>query len=270
MKRLGLLSPLAATLCNLLIAYGAYFLARVIYFCENYSFFSQGLSFSYIMEMMRGALVFDTSAILVTNIPYFVLMLFPLHFKETIFYQKLCRFIFLLINGLALAINLCDAVYFRFTMRRTTTTVFSEFSNEGNLGGIFMTETLRHFYLVILFVFIVWAMYRLYRLSPLASHHSPLKWWHYDLATLLSLAAFAPFVVAGIRGGFTTAVRPITISNANQYVNRPIDAALVLNTPSLYIAPLVRPSLSYPTTFGMQQRWTPSIRLFMSPTIPCP
>jgi phosphoglycerol transferase MdoB-like AlkP superfamily enzyme len=235
MKRLGLLSPLAATLCNLLIAYGAYFLARVIYFFENYSFFSQGLSFSYIMEMMRGALVFDTSAILVTNIPYIVLMLFPLHFKETISYQKLCRFIFLLINGLALAINLCDAVYFRFTMRRTTTTVFSEFSNEGNLGGIFMTETLRHFYLVILFVFIVWAMYRLYRLSPLASHHSPLKWWHYDLATLLSLAAFAPFVVAGIRGGFTTAVRPITISNANQYVNRPIDAALVLNTPfSLY------------------------------------
>ena len=235
MKRLGLLSPLAATLCNLLIAYGAYFLARIIYFCENYSFFSQGLSFSYIMEMMRGALVFDTSAILVTNIPYIVLMLFPLHFKETIFYQKLCRFIFLLINGLALAINLCDAVYFRFTMRRTTTTVFSEFSNEGNLGGIFMTETLRHFYLVILFVFIVWAMYRLYRLSPLASHHSPLTWWHYDLATLLSLAAFAPFVVAGIRGGFTTAVRPITISNANQYVNRPIDAALVLNTPfSLY------------------------------------
>ena len=45
----------------------------------------------------------------------------------------------------------------------------------------------------------------------------------------------APFVVAGIRGGFTTAVRPITISNANQYADRPIEAALILNTPfSLY------------------------------------
>jgi len=45
----------------------------------------------------------------------------------------------------------------------------------------------------------------------------------------------APFVVAGIRGGFATAVRPITISNANQYVDRPVEAALVLNTPfSLY------------------------------------
>ena len=76
-------------------------------------------------------------------------------------------------------------------------------------------------------------VYRLYRMTGLK--HKELTWWHYDLATLLSLAALAPFVVAGIRGGFATAVRPITISNANQYVDRPTDAALVLNTPfSLY------------------------------------
>jgi phosphoglycerol transferase MdoB-like AlkP superfamily enzyme len=47
----------------------------------------------------------------------------------------------------------------------------------------------------------------------------------------LVLAVSVPLIIAGIRGGFTTAVRPITISNANQYVNRPIEAALVLNTP---------------------------------------
>ena len=233
MKRLGLLSPLTAVLCNLLIAYGAYFLARIIYFFENYSFFAQNLSFSHLMEMLGGGLVFDTSAILVTNIPYIVMMLFPLHLKENAAYQKLCRAVFLIINGSALAVNLCDAVYFRFTMRRTTTTVFSEFSNEGNLGSIFLTETLRHIYLLVLFVIIVWAMYRLYRMTGLK--HQSLSWWRYDLITLLSLAALAPFVVAGIRGGFATAVRPITVSNANQYANRPVEAALVLNTPfSLY------------------------------------
>ena len=224
---------MTAVLCNLLIAYGAYFLARIIYFFENYSFFAQNLSFSHLMEMLGGGLVFDTSAILVTNIPYIVMMLFPLHLKENAAYQKLCRAVFLIINGSALAVNLCDAVYFRFTMRRTTTTVFSEFSNEGNLGSIFLTETLRHIYLLVLFVIIVWAMYRLYRMTGLK--HQSLSWWRYDLITLLSLAALAPFVVAGIRGGFATAVRPITVSNANQYANRPVEAALVLNTPfSLY------------------------------------
>jgi phosphoglycerol transferase MdoB-like AlkP superfamily enzyme len=232
-RKIGLLSPIVAILFNLLIAYVVYFIARISYLFENWSYFSQNLSFGHLMEMLGGGLVFDTSAILVTNIPYIVLMLFPLHQKETRFYKQLCKWVFLIINSLALAINLCDAVYFRFTMRRTTTTVFSEFSNEGNLGGIFLTETLRHWYLVLVFVLLVWLMYRFYRTTNLDSRK--LSWWRYDLVALLSLAAFAPFVVAGIRGGFTTAVRPITISNANQYVDRPVEAALVLNTPfSLY------------------------------------
>ena len=232
-EHIKLLSPLGATLYNLLMVYVVYFIARIAYLLENWSYFSPNLSFGHIMEMLAGGLVFDTSAILVTNIPYIVMMLFPLHQKETNIYQQVSKGVFLFINGLALAVNLCDAVYFRFTMRRTTTTIFSEFSNEGNLGGIFLTETLRHWYLVLLFVFIVWLMYRLYRTAGL--YRRELVWWRYDVATLLSLAAFAPFVVAGIRGGFTTAVRPITISNANQYVDRPVEAALVLNTPfSLY------------------------------------
>ena len=159
-------------------------------------------------------------------------MLLPWHGKETKAYHSLCRWVYLIINGLALAVNLCDAVYFRYTMRRTTTTVFSEFSNENNLSSVFFTETLRHIYLVVLFLLVMWALYRLY---VDYSHSSVKKWWRYDLAMLLSLAALAPFVVAGIRGGFTTAVRPVTISNANQYVDRPVEAALVLNTPfSLY------------------------------------
>ena len=232
-KRFGYLAPLTAMLCNLVIAYILYFLARIIYLLVNYSYFEQGLSFSHLTEMLGGGLVFDTSAILVTNIPYIVLMLLPWHKKENNTYQLVCKWGFIVINGLALAINLCDSVYFRYTMRRTTTTVFSEFSNEGNLGSIFLTETLHHWYLVIIFTILIWGVWKLYVKTGL--EWKRLRPWPYALTVFLSLAAFAPFVVAGIRGGFTTAVRPITISNANQYVNRPIDAALVLNTPfSLY------------------------------------
>ena len=232
-KRFRYLAPLTAMLCNLGIAYILYFLARIIYLLVNYSYFGQGLSISHLMEMLGGGLVFDTSAILVTNIPYIVLMLLPWHRKENNTYQQICKWVFIVINGLALTINLCDSVYFRYTMRRTTTTVFSEFSNEGNLGSIFLTETLHHWYLVIAFVLLIWGVWKLYVKTGL--EWKRLRPWPYALTVFLSLAAFAPFVVAGIRGGFTTAVRPITISNANQYVNRPIEAALVLNTPfSLY------------------------------------
>ena len=232
-KRLGYLAPLAAMLCNLGIAYILYFLARIIYLLINHEYFEQDLTASHLLEMLQGGLVFDTSAILVTNIPYIVLMLLPWHGKENKTWQTVCKWVFLVINGLALAINLCDAVYFRYTMRRTTTTVFSEFANEGNLGSVFLTEVFHHIYLIVIFVVLMWGAWRLYVQTGLQK--AELRKMRYNVVVLLSLAAFAPFVVAGIRGGFTTAVRPITISNANQYVNRPIEAALVLNTPfSLY------------------------------------
>ncbi len=49
--------------------------------------------------------------------------------------------------------------------------------------------------------------------------------------SILGLLIFVPLCVAGIRGGFTTAVRPITVSNATQYVNNSTESVLILNTP---------------------------------------
>ncbi len=250
-KRYQLLTPLAVIACNLLLAYAVYFLARIIYLTINYSYFYQDLTLVHLFELLGAGLVFDTSAILVTNIPYIVLMLLPWHGKERPAYQQFCRWVFVIVNSLALAINLIDACYFRFTMRRTTTTVFSEFANEQNLGSIFFTETLNHLYLVFLFAFVAWGLYRLARYSTL--RHDTLRWWHYDVAMLLSLAFAAPFVVAGIRGGFATAVRPITISNANQYVNRPIEAALVLNTPFSLYRTIGKDVFSVPDYFASEQ-----------------
>ena len=213
-----------AVVWNLGLAYVVYMLARVVFLVKNYSYFEQGLTWGHLMEMFGGGLVFDTAAILVTNIPYIVLaLLLP--------WKKPTKWVYMIINSVALAMNLADSVYFRYTMSRTTTTMFSEFQNEGNLGGIIGTEVLQQWYLVVVFGVVVYGIWRLYKdNAQFIMHHAQLKVKWYA-AQVVVLAAMAPFVVAGIRGGFTTAVRPITISNANQYVNRPVEAALVLNTP---------------------------------------
>ena len=225
-KKTGYLSSLVALLCNLAIAYVLYFLARMVYLLVNYSYFEQGLSLSSMTEILRGGLVFDTSAILVTHIPYIVLLLLTP-------WRKLAKWVYVVVNSVAFASNLADSVYFRYTMRRTTTTVFSEFQNENNLLGVFGTEMVNHWYLVLLFVALVYVIWKLYRDPGKANVGK--CWWRWYPIQVVLLAALAPFVVAGIRGGFATAVRPITISNANQYVDRPTEAALVLNTPfSIY------------------------------------
>ena len=223
---LGYLSPIGTVLWNLGMAYVVYFIARLVFLMTNYSFYEGHLAFPHLMEMLGGGLVFDTAAILVTNSLYIVILLLTP-------WRRLAQWVYVVINAVALAVNLADCVYFRFTMRRTTTTVFNEFQNENNLAGVIGTEMVNHWYLVLLFIILVYAMWKLYR-SP--GKAVPIgKWWVWYPSQVLLLAACAPFVVAGIRGGFTTAVRPITISNANQYVDRPIEAALVLNTPfSIY------------------------------------
>ncbi len=230
-------SSFACMAINLLLVYAAYEICRFTYLFENWSTFSPNLTWSSLSEILRGGWMFDTSAILYTNALYIVMMLLPLHYKESNTWQKAARWVFIASNALCITINLADSVYFQYTGRRTTATIFSEFGNEGNILSILGVELLRHWYLVILGALMIWGLWQLYAMPrgerPAILRH-PLtirRATTYYLVHTLILIACVPLCVFGMRGGATTAVRPITISNANQYVDRPSEAALVLNTP---------------------------------------
>ena len=239
-------SPLLAVLWNLLLVYFVYQIARLEYWLENTDYLN------YTFDVWQGGLLFDTSAILYTNALYVVLMLFPWHAKETTAFHRICKWLFVIVNGATFAINLMDSVYFQYTMRRTTTTVFDEFSREGNLGSIIGKEFLSHWYLLLLFALVMAVLWKLYAMPYLNTKR--LNWWKYSIACLLSLLLFTPFCIAGMRGGFTTAVRPITISNANQYTKHPADAALVLNTPFSLIRTIGTNVFVVPNYFDSQEK----------------
>ena len=222
-------APLLTVVCNLVLAYVVYFVCRIVFLLTNYSSFSDNLTAGHLMEMLRGGFLFDSSAIMYTNVLWIVMVLFPLHLKETPTYRKVCKWLFVVVNSLAVVMNLCDCVYFQYTSRRTTSTVFSEFSHEGNLAGIFGTELIRHWYLLLIGVVLIYGLWRLYFSHNLKRH--TICWWRYSLATLVSILLMVPCILGGMRGGLAHSVRPITVSNANQYVNHPTEAAIVLNTP---------------------------------------
>ena len=214
---------------NLMWAYVAYFVCRLAYGIENWSVLGGNFTSGNMGEVLKGGLMFDTSAIMYTNSLYMVLMLLPLHVKECRGWQKMAKCVFVVVNALAICINLADSVYFKYTGRRTTATIFSEFGNEGNLGSVIGVEFLNHWYWVLLALGLIVALAKLYAMpSSVLKIKSMFK---YYVVQLLALLLFLPMCIGGMRGGLTKAVRPITISNANQYVDRPEDAALVLNTP---------------------------------------
>ncbi len=222
-------SPLAALCLNILLAYGAFAVAHVAYALENYSYFAPAFSFSALPDLLVGTLRFDTSGMVYVNMLYAILMLFPLWLKENDVYHRFCRVVFVVLNGIAFVANMADAVYFRYTLRRTTSTVFKEFAGEDNLVGIFAIEILRHWYLLLLSIAVIYLLWRLYTMPK--CNCASLRPIVYFATGILVFAAVVGLSIAGMRGGFTRATRPITLSNANQYVSRPVDAALILNTP---------------------------------------
>lgn len=226
-------SNVLAVLINLGIVYVLYMVTRVAYVLENWSTLSVGWDQLSMGELIAGSLRFDSSAILYTNWLWIILMLLPIHTKERPRWHTMCKWVFVVINSLGLTINLVDTVYSQFTGRRTTATFFAEFSNEGNLGGIFFTELIGHWYLLLLGIALVAALWFLYFKpdnSKLTTHNSKLITQYY-LATSFGLLVAIPFSIFAMRGGFTRDTRPITISNANQYVHSPQQASIVLNTP---------------------------------------
>lgn len=275
----SVVAPLMATAFNILLIYLAYSLTRLEYLLENLDYFRQNIADGSIFRLFIGGAVFDTPGIFYTNALYVLLMLLPLHLKERKGYYAFCKWLFIIINGFFLLLNIADSVYFNYTMKRTTWGIFSEFGNE-SFGKIFGVEIVRHWYLVIYFIGLMLCLWKTY-VSPAIDIKKQSLTRYYVLA-IGSLAVAGLTVVGGIRGGFINHwylyilafpflyigwklfrekrtsvktwgyisggigiilvclapiggwrhrdIRPIALSNANAYSDRPIETALVLNT----------------------------------------
>ncbi len=235
-------SPITALICNLLLIFVLFSVTRLIFVACNISLYADHLDAAYLTSLLTAGLRFDCSAILYLNCWLIVGFLLPFHKKEySAGYYKVLKVIFVIVNFIALAANLCDCAYFPFTGRRTTWNVIGEFGNEGNFLTIILHECLPYWYLFLAAVALVWILWKGFVMPKtvkkertnwaMGSSRTRIALKRYYIGMPLALILAAALTIAGMRGGFTTAVRPITLSNANQYVSNAIDAGIVLNTP---------------------------------------
>ena len=259
-KLKGIYPPLkflTYTIINILIAYIVFGICRLVFFISNIEYFPN-VEIGNIIPIIKGGLMFDTAGIIYMNILYIVLMLIPLHWRETKFWQSLSKWIFIITNSLAIILNFIDSVYFRYTNRRTTASVFSEFEKEDNIGKIIGNELINNYILVILGILLIYTIYKIYR-NPIKEtvsqkgKQSVKNIIIYYTTSIVIFAAAVPLCIAGIRGGFAHSTRPITISNANQYVNRPIESAIVLNTPFSIIRTIGKTVYEKPNYFSYEE-----------------
>ena len=205
-----------------------YTFLRLGFYGFNASQFPQ-VAVGELLFMLAGGVKFDIVALLYINILYILLESIPVPFKYSPKYSQVKKWVFVITNSIGVALNLVDFAYYPFTLKRTTGTVFSQFSNEENILTLFLDFGLEYWYLILLFGVIVWGIIKLY---DLISVERPvvINWKFYSVHLgMLLLVAF--LFVGGVRGGWAHSTRPITLSNAGDYVKSPEEMNIVLNTP---------------------------------------
>jgi phosphoglycerol transferase MdoB-like AlkP superfamily enzyme len=183
------------------------------------------------ITICSGGIKFDLSAVLYTNILYLMMMVLPFRFRYNDKYQKTAKWIFIVTNAIAILMNCIDMIYFKFTNRRTTMSVFSEFSHENNMTKIFSESIIQYWYVTIFGLACFFLLYKLYYRPKFALTENKKNYLKYYIKNTIAFLLIVMFTIFGMRGGIGSFVRPITLSNANKYVNKSIESAIVLNTP---------------------------------------
>ena len=268
---------------RLLLAYIIYTLCRAVFLIYNLDLL-QPMSGADLWNIFRGGLMFDTTAILYTNILYLVLSFIPAPFVFNRIYQKILRILYVTVNFICVCMNLGDTVYFPFSMRRVSMTFFSEFTGDINFGTILLESLAMFWYItligIILLLLLIWLSgsfrdikspayaARTAGAATIATAASALSlpqrrrtMWRALGLQALALIITAPLFIIGVRGGATRTMRPITLSNAGDFVQVAIHTQAVLNTPFSIIRTIGKAKFTkqnfYPTEAALEQVFTP-------------
>jgi len=218
-----------ALLLRLLLIMFLFTLSRIGFYFFNMSFFPD-MALGNFLTLLWGGLRFDLTALLYVNILYILLMILPFDFRFRYRYQEIVKYLFFITNGLALATNVVDFIYYKFTLRRTSADVFRQFENEQNMGGLFIEFLFDYWYAVFFWIFLMVLMVKIYNRIKIWGPQMKSRTLYYSSGFFV-IPLIAIFIIGGIRGGFRHSTRPITLSNAGEFVRDPRDISIVLNTP---------------------------------------
>src|SRR5665647_3817030 len=194
-------------------------LCRVGFFLFNNKMFP-GVTLSQLITILKGGLSFDISAVVYINMLFILLHIFPFEVRYKELYQVILKYIFFITNGIAIAMNGMDFVYYRFVYKRATADVFKTFEHETNLVKLFF-RFLYDYWPATLFTLFVWfLMVYLYNKVKTEKPRPVNKFGYYSV-NILMIPLVIALVVGAARGGYKHSTRPITISNAARYVDTP-------------------------------------------------
>src|SRR5688572_8602102 len=173
-----------ALLLSLLWVMFLFSVSRIAFYLYNISFFPD-MTPARFMTILWGGLHFDLTAVLYTNVLFIFLMILPFRFRFRAGYRKLVKWVFFLTNGIALAFNTADIVYYRFTLRRTTASLFSQFQHEENLGMLLPKFLVDYWHVTLFYIFLMLLLVQGYNRIRIEGPQLRNRWAYYIAALVV-------------------------------------------------------------------------------------
>lgn len=239
---------------NFVLMIAIYMIMRWVFYYMNIKHFPD-VTLSDMMAMMVGGLRFDLSALCYLNVVCVVLQFAPLKRRDTVGYQRIVKIIFWVVNIVGIVVNAADIVYFEFGGRRTTWTIFSEFGGESNLGKILLNSITGYWQVWLTGIALIAAIILLYY-NPIKHDRArgdyPSARVYYPVHSAIFLLAIV-LTIGGMRGGLALKMHPMRQDTAEMYCNRPLEAAIVLNTPFTMLTTMHKKGYNDPKFFNEEE-----------------
>lgn len=207
-----------------------YSLCRILFYSINFSLFSS-VPFSELGFILIHGVRFDIVAIVYCNVFFILLHILPLPWRDTKGYQAFLKVLFYSFNIPAIVLNCIDFIYFRFTLKRTTSDIFSWTGLGTDLKKLLPKFMADFWYVILLFAAFLFLINYLYKKTTaslkadILQSQTDRSYWGLQIVYAFFLSAL---IIVGARGGLQ--LRPLSIMSASDGI-APQNVTLVLNTP---------------------------------------
>ncbi|MDE5944159.1 MAG: sulfatase-like hydrolase/transferase [Rikenella sp.] len=232
---------------RLAIVYVLLFVLRAIFYLANTDTLGP-LSRGEIPALVRGGILFDTANICYCYCLFVVLSLLPFRIRERAWYQRMLFWMWIVVAGVIVSMNLADTVYFHYAKKRITVDEL-HFADNDNTGHILWRAAGENWYLILVGAVLVWGAAWLYRRVKPAPSRIRNPWVFGGVYGALTLVS-GVLLVGGMRGGLSHAIRPIAMSQAAQFAASPAKASAVLSNPFCLLRTMSNRKISYVKYFA--------------------
>ncbi len=227
---------------RLLIIVLLFTICRILFVAFNFEYFEYVDPWSFLYGIR-----FDLSIIAWLNMPLIIIHTFPFIFQYEKTIESINKYLFHIINGLCLVISCSDIIYFPFTLKRTTSDVFSFISFGNDLVRLLPQFVVDFWYIPLIITILIVLSFFLYNKTLNKYTHQKFNYW----IQMAIFGAILGITIIFARGGLQ--LRPLQIGDAGRYT-APHNIPIILNTPFSLFTTLVENKMDIPHYYSDEQK----------------